>query len=248
MDEVIGTDTAPVTDSVAQETPASTDTATAPEQSPDYAQLVSQIEKDWEKIPETERAKLDKRFQPAFTRRNNFLNQNLENGFKSADIPLPEGKTALDLVTEGDGRGLGEYFRSIVKAEVGPVQQVIQKAEFNQNLQTARDLAIADMPELRDHLEKAIPIIEGTPDLLKYVTDTNGRGLYRALQSVGVVLENQRLKGILEQNKIATKTANGTTRAGAGAPKQTSQSQPKTVKEAAAMAMKQIKADMDLDA
>lgn len=252
MDEETGTDLTASADPVAAPEPVAEDTATSitesVEQTPDLDRLISDLEKNWDKIPAEKRAALDKSFQPAFNRRVNFLNTALENGFKSAGIQMPEGKTALDLVTENDGKGLGEYFSSLVKSEVAPVKQAIETAQFNQNLQTARDMAIADMPDIKDHVEKAIPIIEQTPDLLKYVTETGGRGLYRALQSVGMYLENQRLKSLLEQNRIATRTSAGTTRAGAGVPKQTQQPKAKTLKEAAEMAMKMVKADLEAEA
>lgn len=256
MEETVGTEAAVETGSAeTPETATSVETpVSASEHTPDLDRLVDEVAKNWDRISPEKRAALDRNFQPAFSRRVNWLNQNIENAIKQAGVELPAGKTGLDLVTENDGKGLGEYVARLVGGEIAPVKAAIESAQFSQNVQAARDLAVADMPEIKPHVESAVNIIEANPHLLKLARGNGGKDFYMVLQGVGSALEVQRLKvelkqrdDLLAKNKIAVRTAGGTTRAGAGAPKTQQPMKAKDLKEAAQMALKIVKADLEAE-
>lgn len=232
--------------------PAPTETATetvqAPPQTPDLDRALEVLEKNWESIPQEKREKLDRHFQPAFNRRVNWLNESVAAAVKSTGIEIPDGKTPLDLLTEDNGKGFAEYIGKVMESKISPVTQKLAGAEFNQNVNTAKALAIADMPEIAAHLDEAVAIIETTPDLLRLATSDNGKGFYRAFQGVGAVLAMRKMQATTEAAKIAERTAAGTTQAGQGAPKETKQTKLSgsfndKIKQAAQIALERMKAE-----
>jgi hypothetical protein len=238
---------------VQESAPATEGTVEAPaEHTPDWNRLVDDVEANWDKIPDDMKQKLNKHFQPAFNRRVNLLNDAIDASVRSAigDVPLPEGKTPLDLLTENDGRGFADFLRGVVAKEFEPVKAKISQAEQQQNLQASIQRAVKDTPHIQPFVEEAVRIIDSDPDLTKIAMLGNGGGLYYALRGVGADLALQQkdrtireLNGLLEKNKIAVKTSGGTTRVGSGAPKSPAPQKAKTLLDAAKMAMEKVRAE-----
>ena len=237
-----GSEAAPVADAAAE-------TVQAAAQTPDVDSALEVLEKNWESIPQEKRARLDRHYQPAFNRRVNWLNNAVETAVRSTGIDIPEGKTPLDLLTEDNGRGFAEYIGKVMETKVAPLTENLQKAEFNQNVNTAKAMAIQDMPDIAPFLDEAVSIIESTPDLLRLAMSDGGKGFYRAYQGVGAVLALQKMKQTAEAAKIAQKTADGTTRAGQSAPKDVTKSSLKgmpyndALRAAVRMAAEKVKAE-----
>jgi hypothetical protein len=177
------------------------------------------------------------------------LNDSVAAAVKNAGITIPEGKTPLDLLTENEGKDFGSYIRSELAKEVAPIKEKISQAEQQQVLQASIQRAIKADPDIAPHVDRAIAAIDGDADLTKMAMLGNGNGLFYVLRAVaGFEAKDQKIReltGLLEKNKIAIKTAGGTTRAGAGAPKAPPSAAPKTLKEAARLAMAEIKANME---
>jgi len=248
----------------AQATVAETGTPAPVADTPDIDRLVSDVEKHWDKIPAEKRAALDRHFQPAFNRKLNLLNDSinasLRNVTETSGVVIPEGKTPLDLLTENDGKGFTDMLRGVVAKEFAPVKAQITQAEQNQIIQGSIARLTKDHPDLAPHVTKAAQIIDGDPDLSFLAQQGGYKASYYVMQGVAGLLDNEaksarikELEGILGKSNIAKKTAAGTTRAGAGAPK-TSQTEKPTgkteaeqIKSAAMIAMARIKADLEAE-
>jgi hypothetical protein len=228
------------------------DTVEAKADTPDFNRLVEDLEKNWDKVPPELRARLDKNFQPAFNRKLNLLQNAADTAIRSSGIQIPEGKTALDLLTENEGKDFGTYMKSVLAEEIAPIKEKIGQAEQQQTLQASIQRAVRTNPEIQPYVEKAIAVIDSDADLTKMAMLGNGNGLFYVLQAVaGFEAKDQKIReltGLLEKNKIAYKTAGGTTRAGAQAPKAQPTKAPKTLREAARQAMEMIKADQEAGA
>lgn len=225
---------------------------TPAEHTPEYGKYIEALEKDWDKIPEAEKQRLNKHFQPAFNRNLNLINTKVAAAVRSAvgdGYQLPEGKTYLDLMTEDGGKGFGEALKAQVQSAMAPITQKISEAEQQQVLQQHINKAIMDNPAIKPHLEAAIRQIDGSADLTQLAMQGNGAGIYYVLQGVAAVEQAKasqsritELENLLGANKIAVKTANGTTRAGAVAPKQAAApAKAKTLADAAKQALETYK-------
>lgn len=228
------------------------DTVQAAADTPDFNRLVEDLEKNWDKVPQDLRARLDKNFQPAFNKKLNLLNQNVEAAIRNTGVQIPEGKTPLDLLTENEGKDFGAYIRGEMAKEFGPIKDKISQAEQQNVLTSAMQRAARDNPEIQPFMEASIREIDGDADLTQLAMTGNGNGIYYVLQGVAALKASQQkdqkikaLESLLDKNKIAYKTAGGTTRAGTQTPKAQQPKAPKTLKEAARQAMELIKAEAE---
>lgn len=221
---------------------------------PNVDQLLSDLEKVADNIPPEKIRFLDKHFQPAFSRRMNILNDTVTEGVKStlteAGIQLPEGKTGLDLLTENGGKDFWNTVRQVVSKEFEPVKAKISAAEQQDSLRASISQAQKDNPEVSKYLNAAIETIDKDQDLTRLAMIGGGKGLYYVLQGVAATHAVRdrdatiaQLKGILDANKIAIKTSNGTTRSGTGAQKTDAVKPAKatTLKDALAIAASRFK-------
>lgn len=232
----------------ALETGTSPDTSTSDGHTTDSVDvdgLLKQLEAHKDSIPEERLEFLNKRFQPAFSRRVNLLNNNVETAVRTTlgeEFKIPDGKSALDLLTEDGGKGFAEMLKGVIAKEVGPVREAMSTAQGEQTIRQHMELAAVDYPAVKTHFKEAVALIDANPDLVALAHAGGGKGVYYVLQGAAATIEAQKgiqsrdreikeLKEVLAKHNIAVKTSNGASKAG-GSKKPDSVAPAKSLKEA----------------
>jgi hypothetical protein len=210
---------------------------------PEYRALLDQLKNVADKIPQQELEFLNRNFQPAFNSKVNMLRDSVQKSVNSVltdvGVKLPEGKSGYDLLMENDGKDFFNVLRQAVAAEVGPVRQEIAAAKAEKVMGEAITLAVNEDPLVKKHYGEAVNIINSNPNLTKMSWSENGTGIYDVLRGVAhdlelksVLAERDALVRKIEDSKIATRTARGTTRASNSAAR-TDATKPKTLQDIA---------------
>lgn len=242
----------------APDAPAQDDVHTA---EPDPERVLADLQKVADKIPSDKLEFLNRKFQPAFNRRLNLLNDNVTNAARAVvgpDYKLPEGKTWLDLMTENGGKDFGEALRGTMASVVAPINQQITQAQLAQTFQQHGDMAYNDSPEaVRPYMQQAVKEVSENPDLVALAASNGGKASYYVLRGAAATVavpalieavkskdaEIAGLKDLLTKNNIALKTAGGTSKAGGKPVTQTKPEHAKSLTEALNRAVARIKAD-----
>jgi hypothetical protein len=196
---------------------------------PDIDALLTQLESVRDKIPPEKLQFLNKDLQAGFTRRLNLLNKGastaVENIVAEAGLKIPEGKSALDLLTDNDGKDFFSLIRGQIAQEVKPLTELAATQKTSENIRSMVAVAIENFPEVKENVQEVVRVIDADPELTQLSKAYGGNALPYVMRGVAATInetklkaEVKRLSGILDAAKVAKDAGKSTSRAGGTRP------------------------------
>lgn len=222
----MGTDETIVTDSETDSAADTrTDTPTDSSHKPDAVDvdaLVEQLRQHADKITPDKIEFLDKKFQPEFTRRLNALNllkdktdDQARAALADAGIKVPEDVS----IFKDDGKPFLEAILQAVRTEAAPIREQAEITKRNQEIRGYMQVAKEIFPEVREHYDEAIKLVDADPQLLSLAHAYNGKATPLVLRgaAIAVALEKEKAKNAqlteeLRKVKVGTKVGTSSTK------------------------------------
>lgn len=215
----------------------------------DIEKLLAELEANKDKIPGERLQFLNPNMESGFHRKMNWLQKSADTVQRALDqsgITLPPGKSAMDLLTEDDGKGFFDALAKVQAQNLAPVKDFISQQETAQRINAMAAAARQAYPLVAQHAQEVAQIFDSNPDYVALAQQDNWAALPLVLQGIATAVdrdkmaaENKSLKKLLEANKIAIKTGGSTSRAG-GAPLQDASTTAKTIEKAYEIAQRKL--------
>jgi len=229
------TDTGPAPDNAAaspEPQPAAGDTPVESSQTPgtdDLDTAVATVLANADRIPPEKLRGLFPHLQPAITRRLNLFDKSVgtvaRKMLEDAEVQLPEGKTVMDLLSEGDGRDFLKLISEAQAQKMKPLLDYTQQQRVNQSIAEYSALAQQEFPLVREFAKEIGPVLANDPDLAELASHGEWRGLPLVMQGVAYKLAYEKAQAeltkaqkLLEASATAAKTGRTTSRAGGPSP------------------------------
>lgn len=202
-------------DTDVEETHTSDTTSTEP----DIDALLTQLETVKDKIPAEKLLFLNKDLQAGFTRRLNLLNKGASTAVdtitREAGVKIPEGKSALDLLTENEGRDFFQLIRGQVAEELKPMAELAANQKASANIREMIGFAVEQFPEVKENIQDVVRVIDSDNDLTELGKAFDGKALPYVMRGVAASIKVQKLETEVKRLNEIVKKASVTKAVGA---------------------------------